>query len=143
MSKLQRALTRTQPPGIYEFTTRSLVAALQKEAKDDGWRLYYLDGGKVKDKKTFLEKIARAMNFPAYFGKNWDALNDCLTDMEWARGAGYILLFHAPDKLITTSPADWQMAKEILESAIEFWKSVNVPFYVLLTGSKETDFPQL
>lgn len=143
MSKLQRVLTQAQPPGIYAFTTRSSVASLKAEAKADGWRLFYLDGTKVKDKKTFLEHIARAMYFPSYFGKNWDALNDCLTDLEGSPGSGYILLFESPDKFIKTSPDDWKVAKELFESAIEFWDQTNSPLYVLLTLSKLADVPDL
>lgn len=37
---------------------------------------------KVLDKQTLLTHIAKACNFPDYFGHNWDALWDCLTDTE-------------------------------------------------------------
>lgn len=34
------------------------------------------------NKDTLLTSIAKACDFPAYFGHNWDALWDCLTDSE-------------------------------------------------------------
>jgi RNAse (barnase) inhibitor barstar len=44
-------------------------------------RLVQLDGSLIDDKATFLAAVAEALAFPAYFGMNWDALNDCLRDV--------------------------------------------------------------
>lgn len=143
MSNLKRALMQERKPGIYRFDSQASVAYLRAEAGKQNWLLYALDGKKISDKPTFLDKIARAMKFPDYFGKNWDALNDCLTDMEWARGSGYILLYQAPDRFIKTSPEQWKIAVDIFNTAIEFWGQVNIPFYVLLRGGAESEFPLL
>ena len=40
-----------------------------------------LEAAKMTDKASALEHIAQKLNFPDYFGKNFDALNDCLTDI--------------------------------------------------------------
>lgn len=143
MSKLQRALKQTRIPGVYRFVSNASLAFLQNEAVNAKWRLFVLDGGKIRDKKTFLENIARAMDFPDYFGKNWDALNDSITDLSWERAVGYILLFQAPERFIKTSPEDWDIALEIFNSAIEFWQEQNIPFYVLLRGDAPATFPLL
>ncbi len=34
------------------------------------------------NKDTLLTSIAKACDFPSYFGHNWDALWDCLTDSD-------------------------------------------------------------
>ncbi len=139
MSKLQRALKQTRPPAIYRFTSQASVQFLENEASHAGWRLFCLDGSKIRDKKTFLDNIARAMEFPAYFGKNWDALNDMLTDVEWARAAGYIVLFQDPERFIKNAPDDWGVAVDIFTTTIEFWKEQGIPFYILLRGVKARD----
>ena len=38
-----------------------------------------LNGSKIKNMETFHEQIAVALDFPDYYGKNMDALWDCLT----------------------------------------------------------------
>lgn len=143
MSKLQRALTQTRIPGIYRIESKATLATLRAETESVEWRLFYLDGSKIRDKKTFLDKIARAMEFPAYFGRNWDAFNDCLTDLGWAPAQGYVVLFQAPERLVKNSPADWDVAIDIFSSAIEFWQEQGTPLYLLLRGGAPVTFPSL
>jgi len=33
------------------------------------------------NEEIFLDAVSKAMRFPDYFGRNWDALDECLTDM--------------------------------------------------------------
>lgn len=144
MSKLQRALKGVQPPGIYQFQSGASVKFLQAEAARAGFKLYYLDGSKIRDKSSFLDKIAKAMSFPSYFGRNWDALNDMLTDMSWAQPAkGYIVLIQSPEYFMQAAPDDWDVAMDIFKTAIEFWNKANIPYYVLLRGRGAQDYPLL
>ncbi len=136
MSKLQRALKRQMAAGIYRLDSNASVEFLRGEAENAGWQIYFLNGKTIRDKKTFLEHIARAMKFPAYFGQNWDALQDCLTDLQGIQVKGYILLFEHPERFFKTSPADWHVAMDVLNSAVEFWKQQQIPFYVLLRGGE-------
>ncbi len=143
MSNLQLALTQERIPGIYRFSSRATPDYLRKEANAARWRFFYLDGAKVRDKKSFLEKAARAMEFPNYFGHNWDAFEECVNDLSWAPASGYILLFQAPERLAKNARADWETAVEILSAAIGNWNEQGVPFYVLLRGAVLGEFPVL
>ena len=40
-----------------------------------------LDGKKMTDRKTAHEYIAGKLSFPEYYGKNLDALADCLSEI--------------------------------------------------------------
>ena len=40
-----------------------------------------IDGEQVSDMKQLHERIATQLHFPRHYGKNLDALYDCLTDM--------------------------------------------------------------
>ncbi len=51
-----------------------------------------LDGRKTKSLAKFYKKIARKLKFPDYFGRNLDALYDCLTDLSWCEPLDVILL---------------------------------------------------
>ena len=45
-------------------------------------RIFILDGNKMTDKKASYEHIQDVLLFPDYFGKNLDALEDCLDEMD-------------------------------------------------------------
>jgi RNAse (barnase) inhibitor barstar len=46
-----------------------------------------LDGKNCASLDTFYGEIASAFKFPAYFGKNFQALLDCLADLSWIEPA--------------------------------------------------------
>jgi RNAse (barnase) inhibitor barstar len=80
-----------------------------------------------------LKRIARKLGFPAYFGMNWDALNDCLTDMSWRPAAGYVLLFKNWGAFARNDPGSGETARHIFEEAAKYWQEKSVPFYVILS----------
>lgn len=67
--------------------------------------------GDKLNKDTLLTSIAKACDFPAYFGHNWDALWDCLTDTR----IKYLQLNLSDIEKINTE--DFNMFKSIIEDA--------------------------
>lgn len=67
--------------------------------------------GAVLDKEILLTSLAKACTFPSYFGHNWDALWDCLTDSE----VKYLKLdLNGVEKINTE---DFNVFKSIIEDA--------------------------
>lgn len=50
--------------------------------------------GRYPRKRDLLRALARGLNFPGYFGNNWDALEECLCDLSWLKAPGGIALVH-------------------------------------------------
>lgn len=48
---------------------------------ENGWAFEQVDLVGVDDKKALMRRLADQLHFPEYFGHNWDAVADCLTDM--------------------------------------------------------------
>jgi hypothetical protein len=89
-----------------------------------------LSGGPGKE--ALMERIARALDFPRWFGGNWDALEDCLTDLSWSKADGHVLLLEGVAEL----PADDRgMLVDVLAAAAAWWLDRKRPFFAVFLGS--------
>ncbi len=95
--------------------------------------VYRVRGQLCRTEFDFFREISAGMSFPEYFGWNWNALDECLTDLEWLRFSGILMVID-----------DWQMAfegekdqkesvdvmKRCLGSVAEWWRERGVQFTV-------------
>lgn len=136
MSKIKSLLKGQRPPGVYRLTSRVAPGTLRRSVEQAGWRFFYLDGRQIKDKASFLSVSATAIEFPAYFGHNWDAFEESVGDLEWAPASGYVVLYDHVDQFAHNHPDDWTTALSILENAVTTWQKAGTPMYVLLRGDR-------
>ena len=91
-----------------------------------------LDGRLLGDKSSLLAALGQALNFPDYYGGNWDALDECLIDLSWHSGPLRLLITHAdviPDAL----------RKDLIEiflQAARLWADEGRVFALFLADSK-------
>ncbi|MDV7401916.1 barstar family protein, partial [Arthrospira platensis SPKY1] len=81
-----------------------------------------------EDKPTLLTRIASALQFPDWFGHNWDALSDCLTDLSWLPAPGYRIVLDASEALHAADPETLATALEILDEASAWWADEGISF---------------
>lgn len=93
MSGLAALLAGHNPPDLYQWHNVAHVPDVQHAVEHAGWRFVYLDGWTVEDKATFLKATAAAFEFPAHFGENFDALADCLGEVDCGAKGGTVLLW--------------------------------------------------
>ena len=125
-------------PGVHVWHSARPAAEIRAEADEIGWRCVVLDGAAVVDKASFLDECARGYGFPAYFGHNWDALADCLTDLQWlpppesGTGGGILTVLEDSDTFARADLDAYSIALEVWEEAAEAWRRIGLPFTVLL-----------
>ncbi|SRR5579883_245167 len=124
-------------PGLYRLTTPVSMATLTSLAETHQTQLVYIDGRTIASKADFLQSIAQAMAFPDYFGHNWDALQDLLTDQDWLTGDRAIILYDQPENFAQHAPSDWQIALDILRSTVDYWRQADRPLSVLFQSRTE------
>lgn len=91
-----------------------------------------IDLSGAADKQALMERIARALEFPSWFDGNWDALEDCLTDLSWSKASGHVLLLEGAAEL----PADERgILVDILAAAAAWWIDRKRPFFAVFLGS--------
>ncbi|CAN5175156.1 hypothetical protein BH10PLA2_BH10PLA2_15960 [soil metagenome] len=81
-------------------------------------------GRKSTTPAHFFDEVAAALQFPHYFGENWDALHDCLADLSWLGAPSVVLCLADADQLLAKSPADLKKLADVLQSAA---KEMNQP----------------
>ena len=60
-----------------------------------------ISGKKCKTKAGLLDEFSRVFSFPDYFGHNWDALEECLADLDWLPAKGYLVVVTDADQVLT------------------------------------------
>jgi hypothetical protein len=100
-------------------------------------------GRKMRSCDRLFDEFAAALQFPWYFGENWDAFDECLTDLSWlAPGAGYVLVITDPAEVLASSDEDLTILVRLFTAAHsqwatpiatgEAWDRPAVPFHVVL-----------
>ena len=123
MSKLLERLRDPVRSGVYRATKSDAI----DEAMRDAAQIDLKDGDAAR-------AIAKALRFPDWFGGNWDALEDCLSDLSWRPGDGHVLVFRNWQAL---SGDDLGVLIDVLRSAAEFWSGRGRPFFAVLIDPEE------
>lgn len=85
----------------------------------------------VKSDKDLFEVVASAMQFPDYFGNNWDALDECLSDMEWLPADGYCLVLRDAVKGWSQAPYALGCFVTAWLEAARYWAQKRTQFNLL------------
>lgn len=117
--------------GVHRVRRRD-VDGLCETARAAGLYCARLDLADFRGKTELLAGLAQVLEFPTWFGHNWDALADCLDDLEWLRGSGYLLVLENSLGLSAAAPKDFAVALDILADTARKWRERGTPFWVLI-----------
>lgn len=109
----------------------------------DGTVIRRLRGRKMRTVQCLYDEFAAALQFPDYFGENWAAFEECLSDLAWLPGSAYELIVTDADDLLSNEPmaefavfcrliervgAEWSKPVELGEA----WDRPGRPFHLIL-----------
>jgi hypothetical protein len=95
-------------------------------------------GTKAVTVPALFDECSAALQFPLYFGENWDAFRDCLLDLDWLEAQAYTLVVAGARHLLEKAPPDeLRRLVEIVTEAVHFWNQAGGPhgprpFHVVL-----------
>lgn len=130
MASLLKLLPDRKRAGVYQ--TAIDAAEIVVAAKTVGLDVYKLDLGSARGKSGLLDRFAKALRFPPHFGKNWDALNDCLTDLQWLDGKGWVVIVANAQSFADMHEEDFTTAIDLLTGAAAHWRELKKPFWVFI-----------
>lgn len=129
MGKLTQRLSDATRSGVYRTRQSTEVEDAVRGTRLD---LAVVELTAVDAREALLERIALALGFPAWFGGNWDALEDCLGDLGWRAGDGHVLLFTGHEAL----PADdLGVLLDVLASSAAYWTERGRPFFAVFVDA--------
>ena len=119
MGKLLQRLQDASRSGVYRVRRD---AELLDAARGGGLPVKAVSLRGARTKEQLLERIAAALQLPHWFGNNWDALEDCLTEV---RGH---FLFYDYDGI---GADDLGVLVDVLASSAEYWAQRGETFFAV------------
>ncbi|WP_211357244.1 barstar family protein [Nocardioides rubriscoriae] len=117
MSGLAGLLAGRTPPGAYRWHAAYDVADVRHTVELAGRRFAHVDGAHVATAPELHDALAAALGFPDWYGRNLDALHDCLGDLPGGPGST-VLLWDAWGGLARAEPRVFGIAVELLEESL-------------------------
>lgn len=147
------ALERLDPPRLHWLVSDPEdVGEFDQLLADRGITARVLRGSAMRTLDGLFAEVSSKLEFPDYFGNNWDALDECLADFEWLPGFAYTIVIVDALEVLAAEPAhqlevlvklldrvsaEWAESVEIGEA----WDRPAVPFHVIFqeTASRVPD----
>src|SRR5258706_7158718 len=126
MSKLLQRLSDASKSGVYRAPH---TEAILEATRGSALRVSRIGLAGAAGKAALLERVAKALEFPRWFGGNWDALEDCLTDLSWTKAGGHVLLIEGAAGLAADERG---ILVDVLASAAAAWTELKRPFFAVL-----------
>ena len=131
MSKLLERLRDPARSGVYRA---SGAQAIEQATRGSALDVVAVDAG-----ASVFDAMARALDFPDWFGGNWDALEDCLSDLGWRRGEGHVLLLRS-----YPGGDELGVLTDVLRATAEYWAGRGKPFFAIyIDPQKHLALPDL
>ncbi len=101
-----------------------------------GWLVDRVDLDGVGDKAAFMDRVATALRLPDWFGRNWDALADCLGDPDWGPARpGRLVVVTGWQEYAVERPEEWALALDVLGGAAGTGPHGTLAVHLALGGS--------
>lgn len=137
MNTLQARLSDASRSGVYRAGADVEIVDAARIAR---LAVSRVDLRAAKSKGELLSAFAQALSFPDWFGGNWDALEDCLSDLSWLDPGGRVLLIDGAGRVAADERG---VLVDILASAAESWAGRGIPFFAVFLGAAAPALPDL
>lgn len=117
--------------------------------QEAGLTVRVVRGRKMRTVDDLFDEFAAALQFPYYFGENWPAFDECLSDMDWLpTSVGIVVVIVDPAEVLADEPeVELGVLVRLITHAAdtysepidagEWWDRPALPFHVVLHSSAE------
>lgn len=135
MTQLSAIINDDTISGVYCLDPRADIEKIRETAAQWGLQTKALEGKEIPDKKSLLTRMGELLNFPDYYGENWDALEDCLSDyFSDPKTSGVALVYRDSGHFHDNAPEEFNTLLDILKEITLLCETQPNAFVVLLQG---------
>lgn len=102
---------------VDESTLCDLLLAWSRDHPE--WAIVRVRGEKAQDDRQFFDECSAALQFPYYFGENWDAVWECIIDLGWVPRSHSLVVFDRSERLLQGSDHGFDILMRLLAAASE------------------------
>lgn len=78
-------------------------------------------GTRGRNLQALFQEWAAALQFPYYFGHNWDAFDECINDLYWLPSKKYIFIITNVDSILQVDDKNFRIFLKLLKDAADTW----------------------
>lgn len=131
--RLDWQLLQNSPIALYH--SAQVLAQDMKWFETAGYTVLSLPADNWASLGELLDALAQLLRFPAYFGRNLNALNDCLSDIEVPQESGLVVVLPEFQRFASSCPSEAQAVLDIFADASRSFLLTGQRFLVLVHSS--------
>ena len=132
---------------VPQSEANGIVYSLQ--CNPEGGAVRVIRGWKCSNYEALHNEVAAALQFPYYYGENWDAMDECITDLDWLPADWYLINISGIEQVLPDDEKHFGIFMGILFDAGKTWgnpetrgladteEAVKKPFNVIVSGTDE------
>lgn len=99
---------------------------ISRQNQKDALGIRLCRGSKMRNLKGFFDEVSAAFQFPYYFGNNWNAFDDCMSDLSWLQSSKYIMIIsNAEHILLEENEIEFKRFLNSMQIIIRGWAGDN------------------
>jgi RNAse (barnase) inhibitor barstar len=113
---------------------------LIEKIRMQGFHVGLIDGRNTEEqpREHVLSMLEAEFHFPDYFGRNWDAVDECIRDLSWLPAKGYCCILRHASELKRQDQRTYKMLLDVLSDASNIWRREGKRFCLLIAESVDS-----
>jgi hypothetical protein len=130
--------------GVHRAPPAMAMGSIRTALEASGFAAFSVGLEDAGGKAGILDAIATGLGFPAWVGRNWDALEDALRDLSWLPSGvrGRALLVEGAEHPGAGSHAELEVLEDVLGSAVASWAGTDRPLVVVIGAQRDARGPR-
>ncbi|MET9426113.1 barstar family protein [Streptomyces sp. NPDC003036] len=93
----------------------------------------HLEGQELPDEFSAFQNLQESLQFPEYFGWNWNAVYDCLRDLQWLSSDHHVVIIKSAERALSEDDTAREKFFRTLWRAGQRWSYVKRPEGITLS----------